>query len=701
MYVDTTFFSLNRQADWNKGALHNLSVTERGVQITRSERYGFYHTIRLGHIEGLRGLVDFALGESDKLYLLDRAANVFLYDYENHYADAVFRSGHGLFSPRAMLTRAGSHLLIAEREGENRLVAYSPGTGQAVWRLNHYNGIPVHPLAVTTDRQGDAYVLIPLDPVRTQGGIEASDNSFYGVLKVNSGGMPVHLFQHDSLVIRKAAGLHKLQERFHITIGPDGKLYILDGNDREVTTFHADGTYEQRSRIQMYGGAPSGIGVDPHGAIYVGDNHPLEQAWEDNRFVLNFLADGSYVDEVSGFRGQAMKLLAGYARKMYVWNEEENLITVLEQKRRTHPLDKQGPLKGVYFSQAFDSTETETVWHKITVDSELPDETQLRISYFAADQKELLLGDKRVQLDEYLQDKSIPLSTKLTQLDELFSAPIVNPKDALLRAKGRYIWFKIEWSGNDRKSPLMRKLRVYFPRKSYLDYLPGVYQSDPGSRDFLERYLSLYGTFFDEMEETIDHMSRFFDVDSSSGDLLKWLATWLGIAVDERWSEDQIRRLMKKSPELFKKRGTRQGLAEMIEVFTGEKPFIVEYFQYKYLLEKAQVKEYMEQLYGLDPYRFCVLIKPDVVKSEEERKILQKIIDEEKPAYSEAQLVVLEPRIYLGTHSYLGINTFLSEPTLLVLDDRTSMPNNTVLIDLDRDNRIGLHTRLELDANLE
>ncbi|ASS75488.1 hypothetical protein CIG75_11195 [Tumebacillus algifaecis] len=701
MYVDTTFFSLNRQADWEKGALHNLVFTERGVRIQRSERYGFYHTIRLDRIEGLDRVADFALGENDKIYLLDRSSNVFLYDYENHYADLIFRAGHSLFSPQAKLTRVGSHLLIAESEGINRLVAYSPGTGQAVWRMNRYSGIPVHPLAITTDRNGDAYVLLPLDPVRREGVVQAADNSFYGVLKVNSGGQPLHLYQHHTLMIKKASRLHNLQERFHITVGPDGKLFILDSKEREVTSFHADGKYEKCSRIQMYGGSPSGIGVDPHGALYVGDNHPIEQAWEDNRFILQFNEDGGYVDEVTGFRGQAMKLLAGYARKMYVWNEDENLITVLEQKRRTQPLGRQGALKGVYFSHAFDSTETETVWHKITVDSELPNETQLRISYYASDQTELIVGGRRVQLDDYLQDEHIPLAEKLPVLDQLYSVPIVNPKDALLRAKGRYIWFKVEWSGNDRKSPLMKKLRVYFPRNSYLDYLPGVYQQDSGSRDFLERYLSLFGTFFDEIEETIDHMSRFFDVDSSSGDLLKWLATWLGIAVDERWSEEQIRRLMKKSPELFKKRGTRQGLEEMIEVFTGEKPFIVEYFQYKYLLEKAQVKEYMEQLYGLDPYRFCVLIKPEVVKSEEERKILQKIIDEEKPAFSEAQLVVLEPRIYLGTHSYLGINTFLSEPTLLVLDDRTTMPNNTVLIDLDRDNRIGLHTRLELDANLE
>ncbi len=681
--------------------MHNLTVTEQGVLIEQTERFGFYQTVRLDLIEGLQQLEDFALGENEKLYLLDRQANVFLYDYENHYADLILPGGHGQFSARAKLTEVGTHLLVSQLEGENRLVAYSPDTGQAVWRLNEYSGIPVHPLAITTDRHGDAYVLFVFDPVQRATGLHATENSYYGVLKIDSGGRPQRLYQHRTLLIKQETSLLSLQESLFFTVGSGGKLYILNTAERAVFTFAQSGGHEATLPVKVIG-SPSGLGVDPFGSLYIGDDHSIEQAWEDNRFVHHYQADGRYVDAVLGYRGQAKKLLVGYASKMYVWNQEENLITVLEQKLRTKPLgDGQGALKGIYFTQAFDSTEAETVWHKITVERELPDETQLRISYFAADQKELMLDGQRIQLDQYLQDREISLETKLVQLDRVFSRPLVNPQDALLQAKGRYIWLKIEWRGNDRLSPLLRKLRVYFPRNSYLNYLPSVYQQDPVSRDFLERYLSLYGTFFEEMEETIDHMSRFFDVDSSSGDLLRWLATWVGISVDDRWSSDQVRRLMKQSPELYKKRGTRAGIQEMIEIFTGEKPYIIEYFQYKYLLEKADIKDYMEQLYGLDPYRFCVLIKPHVVKSDEERKILQKIIDEEKPAFSEAQLVVLEPRIYLGTHSYLGINTFLSEPRLLVLDDQASMPNNTVLIDIDRDNRIGLHTRLELDSNLE
>jgi len=57
--------------------------------------------------------------------------------------------------------------------------------------------------------------------------------------------------------------------------------------------------------------------------------------------------------------------------------------------------------------------------------------------------------------------------------------------------------------------------------------------------------------------------------------------------------------------------------------------------------------------------------------------------------------------MYADMHTYLGVNTYLSEPTLLTLDERSSMPYNTILIDVDMDKRMDQHTRLGLDSELE
>ena len=669
MYDDTTFFSLNKQADWETGTAYHLHISDEGVELERSDRFGYLRTIRLEQVEGPRRITDLAAGAGGKLFLLDRTAALWMYDYENHHADLLLQSGHGMFSSQAKIALAGDVLVVAERG----LTAFSIMNGQAVWTVNEWEGVPLRTVALTVDARGAVYALFP------------RNEKELAVLRVSQNGAEPFVIRHGSFGIEAGTPYQALRDRFFLAVGRDGRLFVLDAQRKRVNLFSEQGqwlgSFEVPAPIE-----PSGMGLDPFDSLYISERRDVELSWEDDRFVLQFTADGRLLDKVAGYRGRADKLLVGWTGRMYVWNRTDNMITVLEQQPRTKQTH------GVYYTRALDCTSTETVWHKIVVDAQYPDETQLRVSYFASDRRDA---------DEIIHDPKLSLEEKERTLRDRWSKPILNPRDALIRAKGRYLWLKIEWSGSDRQSPLLHKMRVYFPRRTYLEYLPAVYQQDEHSRDFMERFLALFGTFFDEMEEKIDHLSHYFDVDSSSGDLMRWLATWLGITADERWSDGEIRELMKRSPELFQKRGTRAGLAEMIEIFTGQKPFIVEYFQYKNLLEQAEIKSYMEQLYGLDPYRFCVLVKPDAIRSEAHRQIVQKIIEEEKPAFAEAQLVVLEPRIYLGVHAYLGVNTFLSEASVLVLDDRSAMPYNTVLIDLDRDNRIGMHTRLGLDSELE
>ncbi len=139
----------------------------------------------------------------------------------------------------------------------------------------------------------------------------------------------------------------------------------------------------------------------------------------------------------------------------------------------------------------------------------------------------------------------------------------------------------------------------------------------------------------------------------------------------------------------------------MVQIYTGEKPFIVEYFQYKKMLEKPELRTLVTQLYGANPYTFCVLVQQHCMETEKQRLFVQKILDEQKPAFTEAKLVVLQPWMYMDTHSYIGINTYLSEPNWLSLDQNATLPYDTLLTDEENKHRIGFHTRIELDSELE
>ncbi len=354
--------------------------------------------------------------------------------------------------------------------------------------------------------------------------------------------------------------------------------------------------------------------------------------------------------------------------------------------------------RGIYYSAALDSRIDDMRWYKIVIEAQIPQDSDVSISYYAANTPEINLKGLRgeaageetgsVNLDDYLRDPAIASAKKLDNLEKLWmsflgqtgNAPLVNPQNALLHhATGRYLWLKIEVSGNIQNILWIRKLRVYYPRISLLQHLPGVYQEDPESRDFLERFLAIPGTFYEELDEQISQVALNFDADLATGEYLRWLSGWLAIAVDDRWNETQLRQLIKRAPEIFKMRGTKKAIETMVEIYTGEKPLIVEYFQYKHLEYEPEFKELIKELYDTDPYTFTVILKPKTVPLQQQRLAVRKILDEEKPAFTEARLVALQPWIYLDTHTYLGINTNLSEFAAMRLDPESSVLYNNVL----------------------
>ncbi|KEO83291.1 phage tail protein [Tumebacillus flagellatus] len=702
MYETTTFFSMNKQSDWQQGTSYNLRVTEEGVRLERTVRYGWQRDIPLQRVAGTSRIVNAALGPGGTLFLLDHAANVWMYDYINAIHESLFPKRHGLFTRYALFAATEDQLIVAERVKNPRITAYSLSNIQSVWELSEWRGEPLCPLALATDGDEDVFVLLPEQTVQEGRHRVLPAGTALVLLEIGPGGRIRHEYRDEALRVEEKSTLPQLCKRFFLHVQREGDLTLLDGDSRRLFAFHRRGGLSRRVDLP-FPGLPSGLGVDKRGTLYVSDGRKQATGGTgpDDRQVRVYRSDGTPLDPVSGIQGRVDAMLCGHRQLLYLWNAAEQRLTVLEPTSRIQGSGAGGSPEGVYFTRAFDAVTTETDWHKIQLDADLPDETQLRVYYYASDHREVWLDQGTVLLDTFLHDDTVSLEEKQRRTRTLWHGPIVNPRDALLRARGRYLWLRIEWSGSDRKTPLLKKVRAYYPRTSYLQYLPAVYQQDPQSRDFLERFLSLFGTFFSEMEEAIDHIARCFDTDAATGDLLKWLSTWLGIAVDDRWTEEQTRALLKRAPDLYRKRGTREGLQELVEVFTGEKPILVEFFQYKYLMEKADIRRSMERLYGLDPHRFTVMVKPEAVPDDRSRSLLEKLLAEERPAFTDVQLVVLEPQIHMGSHTYLGINTFLLEPTLLVLDDRSALPYNTVLVDVDHNSRIGLHTRLGMDSKLE
>lgn len=701
MQEPARYFSLNKLADWNKGLGYNLHATDDGIAINRTEKYGPTRIVRGSDLEGAAELADFAVGRGGKLHVLDENGVVWTYDADNKHNEPLFRSGHGLFTKHAKLAAEDDTLYVADGLSEQRLMAFSAASGQPLWSASAWEDSELYPLAIAADGRKHVYTVVPIDMmIGMSGKAEVPGGGRIGVLEWNAAGRVVRVYEHDLLRLADKTKVAHLLRRYFVAAGSNREVTVFDSERRLVATFAPDGTLRSSFSLAQ-GDAYAGLSIDSAHHLFIGDSRRQLSGDEDERFIVRFDSDGGGA-KIAGYRGRADKLVQGKRDRLYVFDAIAGELTQLDLQQRTLELAPGALPEAVYFSGALDSTEAETIWHKVTFDAEIPDETQIRISFFASDRKELFIDGEYLDISGYMTDASIPAQTKLLATRPLWSDPIVNPRDALLvKAQGRYLWFKLELVGSEFKTPFVRKLRVYFPRVSLLSYLPPVYQEDTGGSDFLERFLAMFGTFVFDMEETIGSFGRNLDADAVSGPYLRWLGNWLAAAETDAWEEEKVRALILAAPELYKQRGTRAGLERMLELFTGEKPLIVEYFQYKEMQGKTELRELFTRLYGDNPYCFSVMLKPDSVRTDKMRFLVQQIIDDQKPAYTEAKLIVLQPWMYADMHTYLGINTYLSEPTLMTLEGRASMPYNTVLIDIDQDRRMDVHTRLGLDSELD
>ena len=209
-----------------------------------------------------------------------------------------------------------------------------------------------------------------------------------------------------------------------------------------------------------------------------------------------------------------------------------------------------------------------------------------------------------------------------------------------------------------------------------------------------------------------------FEEGTPERDFLTWLASWLAVAFDENWTEAKRRAFLELVPELYKKRGTREGLKELIQIYTEEVPIIFEHFQLNCIEQNEENKKIWTTLFGDCLYTFCVLLNPlqikyesgdvnqnvsqisgNLVQATNELNTVRRIVETEKPAHTDAGVNILQPWIYLDMHSYLGINSILSQPVFR-LGQTSVISRDTVLTDTEAGGQIERHARVEVDTTL-
>lgn len=404
---------------------------------------------------------------------------------------------------------------------------------------------------------------------------------------------------------------------------------------------------------------------------------------EDRLYVMDDKKD--YI-EVLDTRGRVQRHITSPEALAEMFNPVETIEAQgLDLNANTEHEDTSLEICGEYHSQALDSDIEKCQWHRIVLDfgADIPTGTSVTVLTYTSEEK---------HSDNELAD--LPA--------DRWRGAVPNGADLLVQSTpARYLWIRIQFKGNGKDTPVLQRVKVFFPRESSLRYLPAIYQQDEVSRSLLDRFLSIFDTMFGKATDELRDFVRYLDVDGVHEDFLNWLGGWIAISFEGKWTPEQKRELLRQAPELFRKRGTVAGLKDYLRIYTGCEVHILEHFALRRwlfmnadgtlghsstlwghgIVERLQLGENSRigdfRLIGVgdperDPFhvfahKFSVFIPATCIRTEVEEHTVQRLIEQEKPAHTQAFICKLEPRLRVGVQSTVGIDTMVGGYPCLVL----------------------------------
>src|SRR4051812_14409580 len=193
-----------------------------------------------------------------------------------------------------------------------------------------------------------------------------------------------------------------------------------------------------------------------------------------------------------------------------------------------------------------------------------------------------------------------------------------------------------------------RTIRVEIATRPWIDFLPGIYQdSDEENADFLQRFLLVTQHLTSGIEERLQFLHEFFDPRKTPEKFLPWLASWLAMPLLEGWTEEKRREIIQRTPELYRKRGTAEGLKLALRLFADVKAEIHE-GEWPYPGLVIGRSSTIGQDTVLSPPVFvsqCFTVElPDEqdAVSRERLRTVQALVETEKPAHASYALVFKE-----------------------------------------------------------
>jgi phage tail-like protein len=162
------------------------------------------------------------------------------------------------------------------------------------------------------------------------------------------------------------------------------------------------------------------------------------------------------------------------------------------------------------------------------------------------------------------------------------------------------------------------------------ELLPGVYLEDSLAQRFTEGLDTVLAPVF----VTLDCLDAYLDPWLTPRDFLPWLASWVGIELDETWPESRQRTMVAATARLHSARGTHRGLVEYLQLLTGGEVELIESGGTRWSAEPGATPP------GETSPRLQVIVRVDEPNSVN-RARLERAVRDARPAHLPYQVQVL------------------------------------------------------------
>jgi phage tail-like protein len=508
------------------------------------------------------------------------------------------------------------------------------------------------------------------------------------------------------------------------------KIFVIDPAGRALRD-----AYGKPISFGIAGMEPMGLAVDDR-AVYIGDNAL------GRRRVLTFAkSKGQFVfaGEAVGYRGPVRALAIGCNGRLLVHSGAGLAPLRFE-------VGKGFRKKGIFWSRGITPATAEVQWHRLSTELNATAATA-HLQFFLHVGRDASDGPRPPDLNlnggnPFVDPRWKPLPLDVT--------------DVFIADPGRYLWIGGLFSGDGTASPVISQMRVEFNHQGYVEHLPAIYRRQARCDDFLLRLLSLFESFYSELENKIEQLPALFDPAAIPAEFLPWLANWLAFELDETWDEPLKRRLISEAFAMYAQRGTVEGLRKALRIFAGVEAVIEEpvltaswwslpaeettcqpeqtsavqreknwqgvensLLSVSTMLVSAESQgavvgtsavldrshlitseEFAAPLFEEVAHQFSVQVLRGQLRSAGTLPQIRRVLDREKPAHTTYHLCVIEPRMRVGYQARIGIDTVISgEPAEMKLNEGLLLGETTTLGGqppgrVGQQSQVGLSTRI-------